>query len=103
MVNRTHERLIPVTKVPEYLENQTGKRVSLQTIYRWIRIGLHGIQLEAIYIGNVRMTSSEALERFDAEITRAKEAARKPARTAATTRQIRSASELARRRLNIPS
>jgi hypothetical protein len=41
-----------------------GKTVSSSTVDRWVRIGVRGIKLEVAYIGGIRRTSREAIDRF---------------------------------------
>lgn len=59
-------RKVPGRKVP-------GRKVSTQTIYRWCSSGIDGIKLETIVIGGRMQTSQEALIRFFAAVTKAKQ------------------------------
>lgn len=50
-----------------------GRRINVRTIARWHQLGLNGIKLDAFWGGGTLMTSLEAIERFFAEVSRAKE------------------------------
>lgn len=68
------ERFVPLRRVPSWLEERGGKRVSQATIHRWRLEGVRGVRLEAIKIGGTFHTSIEALERFVSALTAAQEA-----------------------------
>ena len=67
------EELLELNKVPANLERRTGKRLNVSTVYRWINRGIAGVKLETILIGGSRFTSAEALNRFFAQSTLAKQ------------------------------
>ena len=46
-----------------------GRRVSLQTLWRWSTRGCRGAMLETICVGGARCTSKEALQRFFDQLT----------------------------------
>jgi hypothetical protein len=50
-----------------------GKKLSTMTVWRWATEGVQGIKLESIYIGGSRYTSAEALNRFAAATTAARQ------------------------------
>ena len=47
-----------------------GKGVHVQTVYRWATKGCRGQILESVFIGGIRFTSLEALERFFGQLSR---------------------------------
>jgi Protein of unknown function (DUF1580) len=65
MININHEQLLPVNKVPAYLQSRgLGKRVSVGTVYRWMIAGVGGVRLETVRIGGQMVTSAEAIQRW---------------------------------------
>lgn len=70
-----------------------GRPVSTQTIHRWHDKGIAGVKLEAIVIGGRLHSSKEALTRFFAAVTQAKQAAQQTdgaasERSEATSRKL---------------
>lgn len=51
--------------------DDAGKKVSIKSILRWIRLGYRGVFLEGIKIGNHFKTSAGALQRFIKKCTEA--------------------------------
>lgn len=79
MIDMTTEQLLPLSKVPGYLEKRgLGRRVSIQAVHRWAHHGAGGVVLESIRIGGTTVTSIEAMQRWIAARSHAKEAARSP-------------------------
>lgn len=65
MINIHTEHLIPVGEIPNRLPRRPdGRCIHLSACYRWIKLGIRGIVLEAVKIGGVTYTSLEALQRF---------------------------------------
>jgi Protein of unknown function (DUF1580) len=65
MININHEQVLPVNKVPAYLQSRgLGKRVSVGTVYRWMIAGVGGVRLETVRIGGQMVTSAEAIQRW---------------------------------------
>lgn len=52
-----------------------GRPIALQTLWRWATRGCSGVVLETIFVGGVRCTSKEALQRFFDAVTRARASA----------------------------
>ena len=74
MIDTTTEDLITLTQAAREQPSRTGKRgINVSTIWRWAKGGLQGIQLETICIGGIRYTSREALRRFFADSTAARD------------------------------
>ena len=86
MIQTSIETLIPINQVPVHLEKITGKRPHIASIYRWIQKGIAGVQLETLIIGGTRLTSTEALDRFFQESTKAKESQKQKSRQSANSR-----------------
>ncbi len=41
-----------------------GKRIHVNTLYRWASRGIRGVRLEVVRIGRTLVTSREAIQRF---------------------------------------
>lgn len=52
-----------------------SKAIAFQTLHRWATRGCSGVVLETIFVGGSRCTSTEALQRFFAAVTEARERA----------------------------
>ena len=73
-IDITKEKLILFSELPKHLPPQpSGKRIHLSACYRWKSIGLCGIRLSTVFVAGNRYTSFEALNRFWAEVTAAKD------------------------------
>ena len=86
MIQTSIETLIPINQVPVHLEKLTGKRPHIASIYRWIQKGIAGVQLETLIIGGTRLTSTEALDRFFQESTKAKSKGKSSPKSRTTAR-----------------
>ena len=64
MLDMRKEKLVSMTEAAKILPLVDGKKPHLSTIFRWMKIGIRGVQLEHIYIGRKLCTSEEALQRF---------------------------------------
>ncbi len=56
---------------------QTAARMlgkSYPTVFRWVNHGLGGVKLESLVVGNRRMTTKAAIQRFFDRVTEAKNA-----------------------------
>ncbi len=60
---------IPINKMPAVLEEITGIRTSIQTIYRWNIKGLHGVKLNFCYVQGKPHLTLELMDKFNAEVT----------------------------------
>jgi hypothetical protein len=64
------EQLIPLRDAPALLPRvRRGRKIHAATIYRWVRHGRRGRQLEALQCGGTLCTSVEALQRFFTALT----------------------------------
>ena len=70
MIQIHSERLIPIPKVPAYLESRGFHRVHISAVYRWTKSGSRGVRLESLRIGGQKVTSIEAIQRFIEATTR---------------------------------
>ena len=98
MIDPEKERVVAFSKVPAHVEESTGRRMNIATLYRWRNQGLHGVRLEVVYILGKPHTSIEALRRFDELVTAAKMAPTIPM-AKATPKQAARAHERAKARL----
>ena len=64
MIQIDSERLIPIPKVPAYLESRGFHRVHISAVYRWTKSGSRGVKLESLRIGGQKVTSIEAIPRW---------------------------------------
>jgi len=69
MIDPFHETMLPLAKAARSIP---GRKVSPQTVYRWISHGIEGVKLEALNVGGRMQTSQEALSRFFQAVTAAK-------------------------------
>ncbi len=98
-IDISKERLIALCKVPAHVQESTGRRLNIATLYRWRNQGLHGVKLEVCYVLGRPHTSVQALQRFDERVTAAKLAPSVPI-VKATQKQVRKAHEAAKKRLS---
>ena len=64
------EQLVSLARAPQHLPpRRAGKRPVPSTLYRWVKVGVRGIKLEAIQVGGTLCTSLEALQRFFDRLT----------------------------------
>lgn len=88
VINIHTEQLITISEAPAHLPpRHNGRRIHLSACYRWIKLGIQGIVLEAVRIGGVTYTSLEALQRFAERSSTDRHAAHSP--TTATQRRGR--------------
>jgi len=99
MIDLSSETPLFFADVPQYLPKhpRSGKRVHVNAVYRWHRVGVAGVRLEAISIGGTLATSVQALQRFCDACTAAKLGTTTP--PARTSRQRERAIEAAEREL----
>lgn len=95
------EQLIPLKKVPVYLQKLIGERKHISTIYRWVNKGIHGVRPDTITIGGTRYTSAEGLSRFFKESTESSEEVFKSGLTAPAEAQRKTQLEATAEELGI--
>lgn len=67
MIDAETESLIPLAEVPNLPlmpGGRGGKRICKRTISRWATIGLKGVKLEVVIVGEKRCTTASALLAF---------------------------------------
>lgn len=74
MIDPFKETMLPLAKAARKVP---GRTVSKQTLYRWHSVGIDGVKLETIVIGGRMQTSLEALAKFFAAVTKAKQSAQR--------------------------
>jgi hypothetical protein len=82
VINTEHEKLV---RVPSEAAKIIPGRPHASTVWRWYRHGVRGVRLETIVVGGRRFTSHEAVQRFIARTTAARDG--QPARAACERRQ----------------
>ena len=87
-MHATKERLFPLVMA---VERATGQRPHLSTVLRWSTRGQNGVRLETKMLGGRRMTSTEAVDRYVAAVTDARD--RTPATSTMTPAQASRAAE----------
>lgn len=78
--------LYSLDEIPNQLPTVNGRRIHKHTPYRWASRGVAGVILDTVQVGGIRCTSETALQRFFAEVDKARAARRKqpvPVRSAA--------------------
>ena len=73
MIKIRSESIVPFNQVHARVEELTGKRPHIASIYRWMQKGIAGVRLETLLMGATRVTSEEALDRFFQDSTAAKQ------------------------------
>ena len=73
MIDIPNEKMLPLSKVPQWLEKHLGHKVNRSTVFRWKTRGSRGSRLETILVGGRRYTSEEALVRFFNASTKAQD------------------------------
>src|SRR5262245_21135811 len=73
MFDTTAEQPLPLTILAREVPNRIGKRgINCATLWRWcMKVNRHGVRLESVVVGGVRMSSREALARFISACTAA--------------------------------
>jgi hypothetical protein len=56
--------LTDATRLPWLKSRQSGKRVDVRTLHRWVSRGKNGVRLETCKMGGGRFTSEAAIIRF---------------------------------------
>ena len=67
-IDPARDDLIPLSELVKRLP----RRPAPSTIHRWLRKGVHGVRLNAVFIGGIWMTTEGAWRRFVAEQTTAR-------------------------------
>jgi hypothetical protein len=85
------EELLPFAEAARIVPRRRGgKATSPATLYRWAKVGLRGVRLEAVQAGGVLCTSRGAIARFFQELTEQR-FREKPAVNADRVREIQEA------------
>jgi hypothetical protein len=58
------ERLVPLRDVAKLFPGQSGRGVSMATLWRWTIHGRKGIRLEAVSVGGRKYTTHAAVKRW---------------------------------------
>ena len=67
------EHVLSLTDASKRLPHRrSGRRPHVATLYRWASEGLRGVRLETMQVGGTTCTSIEALQRFFAELGKAR-------------------------------
>ncbi|MGZ0172893.1 MAG: DUF1580 domain-containing protein [Planctomycetales bacterium] len=68
------EELLTLTQAARRYRPPDARPLAPSTIWRWHKKGISGVRLETVCMGGTRYTSAEALQRYFAQVTAAKEA-----------------------------
>lgn len=72
MIDLSTEHVVTLTEATRHLpRRRKGRKPAVSTLYRWATGGVRGVRLETIMVGGCRCTSTEALQRFVEQLTRA--------------------------------
>jgi hypothetical protein len=73
MISIEDEDIVTFVQATDWLpRRRAGKKTALTTLWRWTNVGIKGVLLETIYVGAVRCTSRQALQRFFERVTAAR-------------------------------
>jgi hypothetical protein len=64
MTLSTTEPLCPLADLLALLPSRNGRPPCRSTLLRWVKVGVRGIKLEAVRVGNHWLSSPDALQRF---------------------------------------
>ena len=64
MLDLPCEDPLPIRDVPAEVQEATGHRPHIATVWRWVQRGCRGVKLETALVGGRRITSREAIHRF---------------------------------------
>ncbi len=73
MIDWNHESVLRLGQAARLVPGSDGRGVSTSTIWRWATRGLSQIKLEVVCCGGAMCTSREALGRFFAAVTEARQ------------------------------
>jgi hypothetical protein len=59
-----NEHLVPLREVAKLFPGQSGRGVSMATLWRWTIQGRNGIHLEAVSVGGRKYTTHAAVKRW---------------------------------------
>lgn len=75
--NGTVNELVTIGEARRNLiPRKDGREVSPATTWRWINVGINGVRLEVVYVGNTPFTSAEMVAEFFQRVTSARTAKR---------------------------
>ncbi len=63
-IELSNETPLTLAEVPLHVPRRNGRKVHCSTVYRWVTKGVRGKRLESLFVGGVRYTTVEAIERF---------------------------------------
>ena len=66
MIQEKTYTLAALAKMHFWPVRRAGKKINVVTLWRWTEHGLNGIRLETILAGGCRVSSVEAVQRFEA-------------------------------------
>jgi hypothetical protein len=79
MIDRHSEQLLTLAQAAAGLPGRnSGKPMNPSSLWKWAKAGCLGIRLETVLIGLTMYTSAEAVDRFLAAVTEAKESGSRP-------------------------
>lgn len=74
MIDSRLETLIPLDEAAKLAPGfRPGRSVSVDAVRRWARSGMRGVRLETVIAGGRRCTSRDAVQRFFARLTAARD------------------------------
>lgn len=77
MIDLSQETPISISQSPRKFPS----RPHVSTVWRWVKIGVRGVQLETFVVGARRYTTHESITRFVAATTAAADGLPSPTRT----------------------
>jgi hypothetical protein len=93
---RSPEQLVRLSQAVDIVEEITGERPDLSTIYRWTSVGIRGARLRIGYAGSAKRTSEAWLLEFFEHIGQVAEDSDASLRSKTTAESSRAAAQLAK-------
>ena len=105
MKNHSLSRQVRLSTVPLIIEQRTGDKPHIVTVYRWVNQGLRGVKLRTSFVGGHRRTTEEWLDEFFKDIFDAHvegELRKRRDRVKANTANVMAVQEKERGRTELP-
>jgi hypothetical protein len=59
-----HSQPLSIRQAADRFAIYSGRKPHLSTVWRWVNKGVRGCRLETLVVGGLRVTTTEAIERF---------------------------------------
>lgn len=69
MIDTSREKLVTLAEAAGLIPFREGVPPHYRTVWRWCAKGLRGLRLESVFIGGIRYTTKESIDRFVGRLT----------------------------------